>query len=121
MALADPQSITIDGVANSLPRTGSGNDQGTFRKDDASIELLASHKMGSRVRHTVRLNHNKVAVDPLVTTVNRPYSMSCIVTVDVPNNQGYTLAETQKIITGFFSWFTASSGANLTKVLGGES
>lgn len=121
MALADPQSITIAGSANSLQRTGAGQDQGTFRKDDSSIELLASHKMGNRVRHTVRLNHNKVAVDPLVPTVNRPYSMSCIVTVDVPNNQGYTLAEQKDVITGFLSWFTASTGANLTKILGGES
>lgn len=120
MALADPQSVTISGSANSLPRVGQTDGSGTFRKDDTTVELLASHKTGSRIRHTVRINHNKVAVDPLVPTVNRPYSMSVSIVIDVPL-VGYSLADQKAVAEGFFGWFTASSGANLTKILGGES
>lgn len=120
MALPDPQSITIGGVASSLPRVGQSDGSGTFRKDDTSIEFLANHKIGARTRHTVRINSNKVDVDPLVPTVNRPYSMSATLTVDVPN-VGYSLTEQKDIVTGFLTWFTASSGANLIKILGGES
>jgi hypothetical protein len=121
MALADPQSVTINAIANSLPRVSSGDGFGGFRKDDGSVELLASHKVGNRARHTIRLNHNKVAVDPLVSTVNRPYSMSVIVTVDTPVNQGYTNTEIKQTVEGLLGWFTASSSANLIKIIGGES
>lgn len=120
MALADPQSITISGAANSLPRVGQSDGAGTFRKDDTTVELLATHKVGNRMRHTIRINHNKVAVDPLVPTVNRPYSMSVVTTVDVPL-VGYSLAEQKAVVEGFLNWFTASSSANLVKILGGES
>lgn len=120
MALADPQSITINAIANSLPRVGSGDGSGTFRKDDTTLELLSSHKTGSRMRHTVRINHSKVAVDPLVPTVNRPYSMSATLTIDTPI-VGYSLTEQRQTVEGFLAWFTASSSANLIKTLGGES
>lgn len=120
MALADPQSVTVNAVAQSLPRVGSGEGKGSFRKDDLTYELLASHNRGKRVRHTIRLNNNKVAVDPLVPSVNVPYSMSVIITIDVPV-VGYTLTEQKQIVDGLLGWTTASSGANLVKLLGGES
>lgn len=120
MALADPQSVTINAIAQTLPRVSSGDGRGAFRKDDATVELLATHNNGKRLRHTVRLNHSKVAVDPLVPTVNAPYSMSVIMTIDVPI-VGYSLTEQKQIVDGFTAWTTASSGANLTKILGGES
>jgi len=121
MALADPQSVTINATPHSLPRVGSGDGTGSFRKDDASIELLATHKVANRSRHTIRLNHSKVAVDPLVPTVSRPYSMSIIVTIDTPVNQGYSNTEIKQTVEGLLGWFTASSSANLIKVIGGES
>lgn len=119
MALADPQSVTINAIANSLPRVSSGDGTGTFRKDDLTVELVASTRRGNRIRHTVRINHNKVAVDPLTPTVNAPYSMSAYLVVDRPT-VGYTLTEAKQVTDGLTAWLTASSGANLTKILGGE-
>lgn len=120
MAFADPQSVTINAVANSLPRVGSGNNSGSFSKDDGNVKLSLSHAYGKRTRRTVRLDHRKVAADPLVAAQNLQYSMSCYIVVDVPP-VGYTPAEAKQVVDGFLANLQASSGANLVKFLGGES
>jgi len=48
--LTDPQSVTINAVANSLPRVGSSNNSGSFSKDDANVKLEVSHSYGKRTR-----------------------------------------------------------------------
>jgi hypothetical protein len=120
MAFSDPQSVTINAVAQSLPRVSSGEDKGAFRKDDATVGLKVSHSYGKRVRRVIRLDHQKVATDPLVPTQNAPYSMSISLVVDAPP-VGYTVAEQKQIVDGLTAYLTASSGANVTKLLGGES
>jgi len=65
MAIADPQSVTIGGVANSLPRTGSGDNHGVFTKDDRTVALKVTHSPNkTRVRRSVRLDFSKIAADP---------------------------------------------------------
>lgn len=120
MALSDPQSVTINAVANSLPRVSSGVNEGSFRKDDSTVALSVSHAYGKRTRTRIRLDHAKVATDPLVPTTNVPYSMSVQLIVDRPN-VGYTVAEQKQIVDALVAWLSASSGANTTKILGGES
>lgn len=120
MAFADPQSVTINAVANTLPRTGSGVSSGSFTKDDGSVKLSVSHAYGKRTRRTVRLDHTKIAADPLQPSTNTRYSMSTYIVVDVPVS-GYTNAEIKQIVDGLTSYLTASSGARVTQVLGGES
>lgn len=119
MAFSDPQSVTINAVANSLPRVGSGPDSGTFRKDDGNITLTVSHNYGKRIRRTIRLEHRKVAADPLVAAQNLNYNMACYLVVDVPA-VGYTVAEAKQIVDGLTAYLTASSGARTTQLLGGE-
>lgn len=119
MAYADPQSVTI-GSALSLARTGQGIDSGTFTKDDGTAQLLISHSNGRRRRHTARVNFSKVVADPLVTGTNLRVSASAYIVLDVPIN-GFTVAEQVQIITGLTTWLTASTNANATKLVGGES
>jgi hypothetical protein len=45
--------------------------------------------------------------------------MSVSVVVDVPNF-GYTVAEEKVIVDGLVAYLTASSGARVTQLLGGE-
>jgi hypothetical protein len=120
MALADPQTITINAVANTLPRTGSGINSGTFSSSDGTIKFSAQHAYGKRQRRTVRLDHQKFAADPLVSSTNVLRSMSVYLVVDTPL-QGYSVTEQKQIVDGLTAWLTASSGANVTKLLGGES
>jgi hypothetical protein len=119
MALSDPQSVTINSVAQSLPRVSSGINSGIFQKDDTTVRLEVSDQYGKRTRRLVRLTHSKIAADPLISSTNIKYSMSVGLTIDVPVT-GYTVAEAKQIVDALSAWLTASSGANITKVLGGE-
>lgn len=119
MAFADPQTVTINAVANTLPRVGLGNGTGDFRKDDGNVELKFANSYGKRTRRTVRLNFSKIAADPLVSAQNIKYSMSAYLVVDTPIT-GFTVAEAKQIVDALTSYLTASSGSNVTKILGGE-
>jgi hypothetical protein len=118
MAYADPQSVTISGSATSLPRTSSGVDSGAFQAPDGTIAVRVSHQYGKRTRRTARLEHSKIATDPL-TAANTKYSMTAYVVLDVPP-VGYTVAEAQAVGLALTKWLSDTSGANLAKLLGGE-
>jgi len=119
MAYADPQSITIaPAAAVSLPRTASGADSGSFRVADGTIVLSVGHAYGRRQRRTVRVEHSKIAADPL-TAANARVSMTAYVVIDTPP-VGYTVAEAQNVVGGLTKWLTDSSAANVAKLLGGE-
>lgn len=120
MAFSDPQSVTINAVANSLPRVSSGVRSGQFAKDDGNIVLTVDHAPSKgRVRRTVRIDHRKVAADPLMAGANRQYSMSAYLVVNVPD-VGYSIAEQKQIVDGLTAYLTASTGARVTQLLGGE-
>lgn len=116
---ADPQSVTISGVAKSLARTSSLTDGAVYSNDDASVIERVSHSYGKRTRRTFRITHSKYAADPLFPSQNVPYSMTFYVVADVPR-VGYTVAEQKAVIDGFISQLNATSGALITKWLGGE-
>lgn len=119
MSFADPQSITINAVPVSLPRVSSGIGTGSFSKDDGTVKLTVSHQNGKRIRRTLRVDHQKLAADPLVSSQNVLRSMSCYVVIDVPL-QGYSITEQKQIVDALTSYLTASSGAKVTQLLGGE-
>lgn len=120
MAFSDPQSVTIAGTANPLPRTGSSDNTGSFTKDDGNVKLTVSHAYNKRTRRVIKLEHRKVAPDPLFPAQNTPYSASIYIVVDVPP-VGYTPAEIKGIWDGFLANLSASTAANTVKFLGGES
>jgi hypothetical protein len=68
----------------------------------------------------MKFTDTKTAADPLNPTTNKPYSMSVSVAVDLPPF-GYSLAEAKVIVDGLVAYLTASSGARVTQLLGGES
>jgi hypothetical protein len=120
MAFADPQSVTINAVAVSLPRTGLALNQGTFQSNDGTLKLSASHAYGKRVRHNVRIDHSKISADVFQADTNIRQSMSTYLVVDVPLT-GYTVTEAKAVVDGFIAKLTASSGQLVTQLLGGES
>jgi hypothetical protein len=103
----------------SLPRTSSGNNVGVFTSNDGLVKETASHQYGKRNRHLFRIDHSKISPDPFVSAQNNKYSMSCYIVFDVPT-LGYTVTEQKQVIDGFIAQLQASSGALITKVLGGE-
>lgn len=119
MALPDPQSVTVGGVTTSLPRVSSGENSGSFQSNDGTIRMSVSHSYGKRTRRTIRLEHSKIAADPLISSTNIRHSMTSYIVVDVPVT-GYTVAEAKAVVDGLIGVLTASSGAATTKLLGGE-
>lgn len=119
MSFADPQTVTINAVANILPRVSSGVNLGSFRKDDGNVSLDVSHNYGKRTRRTIRLNHAKIAADPLISSQSIKYSMSAYLVIDTPIT-GYTVAEAKQIVDALTAYLTASTGARVTQLLGGE-
>lgn len=121
MAFADPQSVTINAVANTLARVSSGNLSGSFQKDDGTVKLAISHEISKGgTRHFIRLDHSKIASDPFTTTANRQVGVGVWMVIATPK-YGYTIAEQKQIVDALVAYLSASSGANVTKLLGDES
>lgn len=121
MALADPQVLTIATVAQSLPNVSRDGTSSVYSKDDGTVTLKVTHSNGKiRKRHQSRMDHNKIAADPLLAGVNRQASMSGIYTLDVPN-VGYSVTEIRDNVKAHLAWFTTASDAALIKWIGGES
>lgn len=119
MAYADPQVVTIAAVATSLPRTSSLGPSSVYTKDDGLVKLTISHNSAKRTRRTIRLDHSKIAADPLISAQNIKHSMSAYLVVDVPVT-GYTVAEAKVIVDALTLYLTATAGARVTQLLGGE-
>lgn len=113
---ADPQTVTVNAVAKSLPSTGRNTDYSIYKMDDDSYKLTISHQYGKRKRFTVRLDGRKIAADPLSSANNVEYTTSAYIVMDAPN-VGYTNAELRDVAVALSAWCTS---ANLLKVLGGE-
>ncbi len=119
MAFADPQSVTISGAARSMPRVSSGVNSGQFSAADQLTKLSVSHTYGKRVRHLIRIDDSKIATDPLLAGQSVPVSMSAYLVIDVPL-VGYDQAQQKAVTDGFLAALTASTGAKITQLLGGE-
>lgn len=119
MAFSDPQTVTVNAVAQVLPRTGFDASSGTFTKDDGTRQLLISHAYGKRTRRAVKFTSNVIASDPLVTGNNLRLSSSVTVVIDQPTT-GLTPTQLKDDAAGLLTWLTASSNANLIKLIGGE-
>lgn len=119
MSYSEPQTITVGAIPFVLKRTGMAINSGQFTTADGTGLLKSSHAYGKRTRRTSRFEHSKIAADPL-TAANTRYSMSGYIVLDVPP-VGYTVAEAKDVAMGHLTWLTATSGANLASLLGGES
>lgn len=115
---ADPQSLTINGVATSFPRQGSTAPDrlGHFATADGLFEFdVRQNKTANRLRREVRLTQKKIAADP-VSALNKEVSASTIIVVDEPR-WGFSDAELGYLTSAIVAWFT---NANRDKLLGGE-
>lgn len=119
MAFSDPQSVTISGTANSLPRVSSGVNSGGFLSNDGNVALSVSHSYGKRTRRVLKLDTSKIAPDPLISSQNIKFSMSAYLVVDTPVT-GYTVAEAKAVVDALVAYLSASTGARVTQLLGGE-
>jgi hypothetical protein len=118
--LADPQSVTINSVAKSLPAVSRGIGTSSYKYSDGTINLTVAHQYGKRTRRTARLDFSKIAADPLISANNILYSMSAYLVVDLPIT-GFSNTEQKYIVDALTKWLTDSTDANTIALLGGES
>jgi len=114
--LADPQSVTINGGAVSLPKTSSGPTVNTFTSADGITSMTTKQNVtAARFRREVRLSQSKVAADP-ISGLNRQLGASVYLVIDEPKS-GFSDTELGYLIDALKAWATS---ANYLKVLGGE-
>lgn len=121
MALSDPQSVTIGTVpgAVSLPRLNTGSNVGKFSNYDAKTSLSVQTNYGKRTRREARLDFSKIVTDPYVASTNVLVSGTVRINIDVPVT-GFSAAEQKDLAVALLTWLTASTNANLIKVIAGE-
>jgi len=118
---ADPQSVTIGATPYTLPRTGSGTNSGTFAESGGTVLFKTSHSLGRRIRRVARLDHKKLIADPLSPSVNVNTGFATYLVVDAPTQAGmFTITEQKDVVVALINNLTASTNANLLKLLGGE-
>lgn len=114
--LADPQSVTINAVATSLPKTSSGQTVNTFTSADGVTTMTTKQNAtSSRFRREVRLSQHKVVADP-ISGLNKDLGLSVYLVIDEPKS-GFSDTEIGYLVEALKTWLTA---ANYNKVLGGE-
>jgi len=115
---ADPQSVTVNSVAQSMPRQGTTAPDriGTFSTADGTFTFdVRQNKTSNRRRREVRLTQKKIAADP-ITALNKEISTSVMIVVDEPQ-WGFSDTELGYLTAAIIAWFT---NANRDKLLGGE-
>jgi hypothetical protein len=118
--LADPQTITIDSVGVDFPATGRAIGKSVYTSEDGTMSFEISHQPvsgGTRNRRLIRLNVETVAADPFNDSLNKPYSMSTYLVIDVPT-VGFSAADVEDYVLALAGWLTSS---NVADVLGGQS
>ncbi len=114
--LADPQSVTINAVATSLPKTVNGTTQNVYTSADGNTAMTTKQNTtATRFRREVRLSQKKVAADP-ISGVNKELGVSVYLVIDEPR-AGFSDTEIGYLIDALKAWSTST---NYNKVLGGE-
>lgn len=116
MALADPQTITINTVAQTLNRITSDGLKSTYATADERYKFTVSHQeSGKRTRRMIRIDKRVVAADPL-SSVNEYKSLGIYVVIDEPE-YGFTDNDIYGVVAGLLAWLTE---ANTLKVLASQ-
>jgi hypothetical protein len=110
--IIDPQVVTVNTVAQSMPRLAMPGDSGsTFQKSDLTWTLNIRHRSVTRdkkkrVVSLVVLTQRKIVADPL--TANNDYeTLATSVQIDRPE-VGFTSTEVDQQLTGFKTWLSSA-------------
>lgn len=108
----DPQSITVNAVAQSMPRVETNGRKSVYQKGDETFTLTLSHtRSGDRLRSMARVDQKAIVPDPL-TSVNDYETLSVYLVIDRPD-AGFTSTQLDQLITGFKSWLDSTAVAKL--------
>lgn len=116
MAFTDPQTITINAVAQTLNLVKVEGLRSEYVTSDEAYRFTLSHQeSGKRTRRMARIDSRVVAADPL-TSVNEYKNLGIYLVIDEPE-YGFTDDEIYDVLAGFLAWLTE---ANALKILSGQ-
>lgn len=114
---ADPQSLTVAGVAKSMPRVSNNGYTSIYQKDDETYKFTISHSTSNgRVRTMVRVDRREIVADPL-TAVNDYETLGIYLVIDRPE-VGFSATQINDVVAAMETWFDATS---VGKLFGKES
>lgn len=105
----DPQTITVNAEAKSMPRIETNGQKSVYQKSDQTFTLTISHQnaSGNRVRSLVKFEEKAVVPDPL-TSVNDYEHASIQFVIDRPL-AGFSQTRIDQLVTGFKTWLTSTA------------
>lgn len=114
----DPQSITVNGNAKSMPKVEQDGKKSIYNSADGNFKMTISHQIvaGGRVRSMVRVDQRAVVADPL-TAVNDYETLACYLVIDRPE-EGFSATEVNYLVAALEGWIDSTS---IGKVFGLES
>lgn len=103
--LTSPQTITIDGVANTCNKIEENKTSSIYSTDDGNVKLTVSHQESkSRFRRMARVDKRVIAADPL-TAINAYQKLGVYVVIDEPLN-GFADADIAFVVEALKTWLT---------------
>lgn len=109
---SDPQVITVNSVAKSMPRVEQNGRQAVYSLADGSFKLTISHQANKdRVRSMARFDQRLIAVDP-ISSANDYEDGGIYVVVDRPL-VGFSLTQLEQMRAGFLTWLDSTAFAKL--------
>jgi hypothetical protein len=119
MAFSDPAVVTINGVAKNLVRINQDGYGSTYRLRSATDDITMVSKNSSYTdkksgqlmdRHSLDIVQTVFATSTLPAYKRHAY-------VIIENQQGDTLTDPVYVANGLLTFLSASSGANITKMI----
>jgi len=108
----DPQVVTVNAVAQSMPRISSKDLSATYQKDDQSYKLTVSHlSSNQRIRSMVRIDQRAIVPDPL-TSINDYETLSFYFVVDRPE-VGFSSTQVDQLVQGLKTWLDSTAVGKL--------
>lgn len=115
---SDPQTVTVNAVAQSLAAISREGKKSVYAKADGSYILTLSHNVtNKRERYVSKLEHRKLVADPLTPANNVDVFMTAYLVIDNPIT-GFTDTEIGYDVAGLLAWLNST---NVGKLLGLES
>lgn len=110
---SEPISITVNTVAQSMPRTSNTGQKSTYEKADSTFNLTIEHitTKSNRIRSVARFEQRAIVPDPL-TAVNDWENMALSLIIDRPLI-GFTAAQQDQLLTGFRAWLATATSDKL--------
>lgn len=109
---ADPQSVTVNAVAISLPRTSMRATENIYTSADGLTTMtLKQNSTAGRFRREVRISQKKVAEDP-ISTLNKEIGVSVYLVIDEPK-WGFNDTEIGYLVAALEAWIDSTSTGKL--------